>query len=416
MCAPIVRTTHACPLLAGAVVSLFLACGPPDLPAGLLKARQLRVAGHGSEAVALLTKLSQGASGDFSVQLELAGALHATGKEQEALNAVGAAIEIDPASLDTRSLRGEILSTLGRDDEALVELRQVVTRDPGRAGIHRTMGIVHARTGRMQQAVNQFEKELAINPADAPTLTEIGIFYQQSGRIPEAVDRLERAVAADPKSARAHRYLGEVRFKQLRMEDGLAEQRQALAIEPADIVLRVDHARALFNYGHPDESGRVLKEALDKGIRDASIEVEIGRQARERLDYDASVAAFGRAIAIDPTLAEAHSNLGKVFQLQGKDEEALAAFREAGRLAPTDPYTYFYIASILSARGEIDEAIGLYEKSLELDPRNPKAHYALGQALMRAGKRAAAQAEFDRHADIMKRLHDRRQVGVATLE
>ncbi len=44
------------------------------------------------------------------------------------------------------------------------------------------------------------------------------------------------------------------------------------------------------------------------------------------------------------------------------------------------------------------------------------AHYSLARALQRSGKTADAEAEFARHAEIMKRILGTNQTGVATAE
>ena len=53
-------------------------------------------------------------------------------------------------------------------------------------------------------------------------------------------------------------------------------------------------------------------------------------------DTDAAAAAFGRALALDPSYAAAKLRLGFLFGRQGgKDEQALAAFSEAEHLYRT---------------------------------------------------------------------------------
>ena len=121
------------------------------------------------------------------------------------------------------------------------------------------MGRIHAGAGRPQRAINQFEKELAINPADGVALTSVGAIYFNSGQLSIAADRLRRAVAASPDSARAHSLLAEVLFRQSSYEEGLEHQSQALQLGRSDLGLLLNHARALHNYGHAEESAPVSR-------------------------------------------------------------------------------------------------------------------------------------------------------------
>jgi Flp pilus assembly protein TadD len=201
----------------------------------------------------------------------------------------------------------------------------------------------------------------------------------------------------------------------MRREEGLEEQRRALALAPRDIELIVNHARALYGFAHAGEATAVLEAAVNAGLRDPRLYVELARQARETLDHDGAYRWLQEALALDDSLAEAHLDLGKILLYQGRRDEARAAFDKAAALAPTDPYAPYYVATLLMDDGRYDEAAALLQRSLALDPLNPKAHYALAQAYQRLGREEAAHAEFARHAEILKRLRQTRQMsGIAT--
>ena len=398
-----------------ALSSSALACGASSVSGRLEEARALRERGRTAEAAAILGGLARRRPEDATILHELARALHETDKDEEALRNVEAALGADPTLLQARVLRGTILGALGRDEEGLAELRKVVAADPKLLGVHRAMGVIHARAGRNGPAVNQFEKELSLNPEDPEVLVDLGAFYLQTGQIEQADDRLRRAVAHNPGSVRAHRYLAEVYFKQARRGEGLEEQRRAVALAPDDVDLLVTHARALNGYGHPDEALAVLRAALDRGLQDARLHVQLGLQLGDALDYQGSIEALRRAVALDPDLPEARLELAKTCLYLGRRDEARPELEAARRLAPTDPYAHFYLGTMLADDGKYEEAIDLFRRSLELDPLNPKAHYALGQALLRAGRHEEALAELAAHAAILKRLREK-QSGMATME
>lgn len=391
------------------------ACRGPGIDAGLAEARRLREAGNPAGAVAMLNSLEKRFPGEARLFYERAQALHAAGKDEEALQDTNAALQATPDFPDAQVLHGILQAATGKEQEGLATLRRMVAADPKRPGVHRAMAIIQARAGRNGAAVAQFELELKFHPDDVETLTDVGIFYLQTNQMEQAADRLRRAAAIDGAPARAHRYYAEVLFREAKREEGLAEQRKALALAPDDGEMIVNHARALAGYGHPDEATKVLEEAAARGVRDPGVHVERARQAREALDYDAATAWLMKAIGIDPSLAEAHLDLGKVYLFQGRLAEARASFETARRLAPTDPYAPYYLANLLADEGHHDQAAPLLERSLELDPLNPKAHYSLAQAYQRLGREADAKAEFAKHAEILRRLREGRPMsGTAT--
>ena len=255
-----------------------------------------------------------------------------------------------------------------------------------------------------------------VSPKDADTLADVGTYLFQTGRIDEAAARLERAVSLQPGLARALRYLGEVRFKQKRYSEGLELQKRAIEADPSNVQLVVDHAAALESYGDPHDAEAVLQAALDRGLGDERISIQLGKHERDGLRFDEAIAILKRAVEIAPGNGEAHFELAKTYSTQARYDEALKEFQEANRLAPSDPYAYYYIGVILARQGRTEESIALFRRSLALDPANPKAHYALARALQKTGRKQEADREFAVHGDLLKRLRERKHEGVATAD
>ena len=402
-------------VVAGVLLAGGLACGGENLDAGLAEARRLRESGKPADAVTRLNGLEKRFPGDARVLYARAEALHAAGKDTEALADTLAALLAKPDFAEAQLLHGVLQAATGREQEGLRTLRQMVAADPKRAGVHRAMAIIHAKAGRFGPAVAQFELELAIHPNDAETLTDVGVFYLQTGQMENAADRLARAVAAEGAPARAHQSYAEILFRQAKREEGLAEQRKAIALQPDNGEWIANHARALAGYGHPEEATRVLEEAIARGLTDTRLHLERARQARDALDYTGAVTWLNRAMEIDPSIAEAQMELGKIYLYQGRLAEARTAFEAAAGLAPTDPYAPYYLANLLADEGQHEQAVPLLKRSLELDPLNPKAHYSLAQAYQRLGREADARAEFALHQQILARLRDAQPMsGTAT--
>jgi TolB-like protein len=84
-----------------------------------------------------------------------------------------------------------------------------------------------------------------------------------------------------------------------------------------------------------------------------------------------SIAAFRRAVALNPNSAAAHSHLSRGFAFAGRDREAIAHGEEAIRLSPIDPEMALFLGAIAVAHfaaGRYAEAI---ERSLEAQRLRP---------------------------------------------
>ena len=76
-----------------------------------------------------------------------------------------------------------------------------------------------------------------------------------------------------------------------------------------------------------------------------------------------------KAVAIGPSLAEAHAALGWVrFFIEWKFAEGLAELRRAKQLSPGNPTANDLLARVLVYLGQFQEAEELARQAIELDP------------------------------------------------
>ena len=104
--------------------------------------------------------------------------------------------------------------------------------------------------------------------------------------------------------------------------------------------------------------------------------------------------AYLQAIELDPDLADAHLNLGRLLHQVGELGKAEAQYREAVRCAPEDPTSHFNLGVLLEDRGRPEEAVLAYERVLVLDSDSADAQYNLGLLLETLGRRSEAMGHL----------------------
>jgi tetratricopeptide (TPR) repeat protein len=100
--------------------------------------------------------------------------------------------------------------------------------------------------------------------------------------------------------------------------------------------------------------------------------------------------AYDRALAVDPDLAEAHVNLGRLRQLAGRTAEAAEHYRRSLECGRTDPTAAFNLGTALEELDHWDEAIEAYRRALRDDPEFADAHFNLARLYEKVGRRSAA--------------------------
>ena len=81
---------------------------------------------------------------------------------------------------------------------------------------------------------------------------------------------------------------------------------------------------------------------------------------------DEALAAFEKAVALDPTYTPAMSNLALVLAKQGKSADAEAKFKAALELNPLDAGTYYRRAQGSEAGGDLKGASADFRRALEI--------------------------------------------------
>ena len=156
-----------------------------------------------------------------------------------------------------------------------------------------------------------------------------------------------------------------------------------------------DSGQFLFNF----DVKAVAKEAVLPRQRAAAPTSVSARTAQEwfRLATELEASspeeaqrAYHQALEQDPTLADAHVNLGRLYQEAKKPQQAEAHYRAAIQHAPADPIAHFNLAVLLDDLGRSDEAIRAYRQAIDRDPVCADAHYNLGLLYERLGKRSEA--------------------------
>ena len=99
--------------------------------------------------------------------------------------------------------------------------------------------------------------------------------------------------------------------------------------------------------------------------------------ALEGRDDAAAVRAYEKAVAADPTLLDAHINLGCLLQEAGRKAQAERAYRDAISACGSEPLLLYNLGVLLEDMDRKSEAMDAYLAALRGDPRLADCHYNL---------------------------------------
>ena len=143
--------------------------------------------------------------------------------------------------------------------------------------------------------------------------------------------------------------------------------------------------QALINLYSQGQLQRALQEAetLAQKFPQSAILLNIkGAVLRDLGQFDASVEAYNKSLAIKPDHAEAYYNMGNAIKVQGKLEEAIKAYNKALAIKPDYAEAHHNMGVTLQEQGKLEEAIEAYNKSLAIKPDYAEAHHNMSYACL----------------------------------
>jgi tetratricopeptide (TPR) repeat protein len=121
--------------------------------------------------------------------------------------------------------------------------------------------------------------------------------------------------------------------------------------------------------GHA-EAIEYLKRAVALVPRDAKVAYFLGAEHAQIGLYDRAIEDISRAVEIDPQLHAAHFQLGLLYLLQGRVENAINAWRPLDRLGEGDALFHFKTGLEHLARDEFPGCRAHLERGLALNRSN----------------------------------------------
>jgi len=152
-----------------------------------------------------------------------------------------------------------------------------------------------------------------------------------------------------------------------------------------------DSGQFLFNFDTRSVMRTVNLPApkTTKPIRDARYWFDLAIEF-EKTSTDEARRAYLRALELDPTLSDAHLNLGKLYHDAGMLEKCEPHYRAALKYAPDAAAPYFNLGVLFEDLKQPREAAKHYHEALERDAAFADAHYNLGLVLESLGKKKEA--------------------------
>lgn len=328
---------------------------------------------QGKEALQALERAATLLPQDAEAQLNLANALRAVGRLEDAVACYRRALKISPDVAAAQVALGSALRGLGQLDAAVLSYRRALELAPGLVDAHRKLGSALHELGQFDAAVASYRKALELEPASAEANSNLGAALLKLGQPHEAVVSLQRALELAPDFAAAHTNLGNSLRDLGQFEEAAASHRRALQISPRFAEASINLGNVLRDLGQNDAALQCYQRALEIDPKLAVAHCNLGGALRELGRIGDAEASFREALALKPDYAEAHSNLGVVLRNQNRLIEAEASCRKACEINARLPAAIVLLAELRADQGQFAEAEALLRQAIAIEPNSAEA-------------------------------------------
>ncbi len=347
----------------------LLGHAPNDPRLLLILGSALRRQGRFAEAKAALAPLAQAWPRAANTHYELGLTLSALGDALDAQDALRRAVSADPNHAGAWRALGDLLFGAGDAagaEAAFAEHRRATVTDPA---LRPAAEAIFA--GRIVEAEKLLRAHLTRRLGDAAATRMLAEVYLRLDRFADAEILFERALELEPHHDGARFGLADARFRQQKAVAAIPELEDLLTRAPDDPAYRNLLAACLALIGEDERVIALYQQLLADYPTQPRLWLNHGHALRAIGRRDEAVAAFRRALALDPTLGDAYWSLAnlKVAPLTEGDQAAMRRLLAQPRLRDDDRlHLHYALGKALEDRGQPAEAF---------------SHYASGAAIRR---------------------------------
>ncbi|RMF94577.1 MAG: sulfotransferase family protein, partial [Gammaproteobacteria bacterium] len=254
--------------------------------------------------------------------------------------------------------------------------------------------------GKRKQAPPPRRAAAAVPPAAADPALAAGSAAEQAGDIAGALFAYRQLLAEQPRHAQANLRVATLLSEQAKDAEAISHWRHALAQLRSDPYAHAAYALSLFRTGRlhaaAEQYRRALKLAGGRAGRkaeQAQLWYQLSLVYQELQADEEQESALRKALKLDPANVRARAALGYLLGLKGDREGALAAYRRAIQIDPEFGAAHRFLAAAKRHEAEDDEVRmmrDLFERGRGSPEDRANLAFGLGKACEDLGRHAEA--------------------------
>jgi len=299
----------------------------------------------------------------------------------------------------------QVFVTANDSDAALKTLSLVTPVPKGAAAqVYYLKGRALRQKGQGVAAMTSFRQAHAADPKSVETLVAMAEVFAGENKHADSLTMLEKARALNPDSREVLRHLI-VEAMQAGQNDRGLQAAQDLQRKSSELDDRYLVASVMIQQRQYLPATHILEDYVTQRPQDAKAYLGLGIVYLNLLRYADARQALEHSVQLKPDLAEAEYQLGLVAGQQGDRQEATQHWQRAVDLQPHHAQALFSLGTMYLESGNLADAESAFRRSLATDPNNMKTEYNLALVLNKLGRSEEATQHFERYRKMQEAEH-----------
>ena len=318
--------------------------------------------------------------------VEMAGKLYGRGEYLQASRVCEQILKARPHNADAHNIHGVSLLALGQKDEAIEAVGKAVKINPTAPSYHANLGEVLRQSGKHEEAEKPLKEAIRLDPNNSQALNNLGIISYERRKFREAAEYYRRAIEVRPTMAEAYNNLGNA----LRITGDIDGAMQAYQDA---LTHRAIYPEAYNNLGtllqqskRYDEAEHALRKAIQQNPKYVEAHNNLAMVLATKKNDIEALRVLGETLKFAPTNVATLLLTAKIQLRRSALQAAEQAVRLVLKQEPDNPDGNVVLGQILHETDRYDEAIEVLERALKKAPNSPEALNFYGVALKSVGR------------------------------